>query len=294
MHKILLIGCHGQVGWELQRSLQNMGRVIAADLHNAAIRVDLSHHLGLREIIKETSPDIIINAAAYTAVDKAESDSDNAMQINGIAPGILAEEAARRKALLVHYSTDYVFNGKHHKPYTEDDVTDPRSVYGETKLAGDEAIRQVGGHYLIFRTSWVYGLRGQNFLLTMRRLAKERNELRVVADQIGAPTWCRCIADVTAQVLAQVYSPLQIQSLDSLSGIYNLTNGGQTNWCDFANAIVAHSPNPPQVTPISTAEYPAPAPRPAYSVLSNDKLARTFGIRPPSWNDALELCLSEG
>jgi dTDP-4-dehydrorhamnose reductase len=294
MRKILLIGCNGQVGWELRRSLQCLGVIAAADMHNAPYRVDLSDHASIRDAIKETAPDIIINAAAYTAVDKAESDTDAAMQINGIAPGILAEEAARRNALLVHYSTDYVFNGKHHKPYTEEDVTDPRSVYGETKLAGDQAIQQVGGRYLIFRTSWVYGLRGQNFLLTMRRLAKERNELRVVSDQIGAPTWCRNIADATAQTLAQVHSPLHVQSIETLSGIYNLTNDGHTNWCEFAQNIVARSLNPPVVLPISTAEYPVSAPRPAYSVLSNDKLARTFGVRLPAWDIALDLCLSEG
>jgi dTDP-4-dehydrorhamnose reductase len=292
MRKILLIGRNGQVGWELQRCLQTLGEIITTDMQDADHILNLSDHVAIRDVIHSVKPNVIINAAAYTAVDKAESDAEKAMQINGIAPGIVAEEAYNIGALLVHYSTDYVFNGKHTQAYVETDLTDPRSVYGETKLAGDQAIQQIGGHYLIFRTSWVYGARGQNFLLTMRRLAREREELRIVADQIGAPTWCRSIAEATAQALALWFSP-QTSATADLSGIYNLTNGGETNWCDFAKAIVSHMEKPPRVIPISTAEYPAPAPRPAYSVLSNDKLEAVFGIRLPAWDKALDLCLQE-
>ncbi len=291
--RILLISCTGQVGAELWRCLQPLGRITPVDRCDTHLRIELTDHNNIRNIIRDIKPDIIVNAAAYTAVDKAEQEADAAMAINGIAPGIMAEEAKALGALLVHYSTDYVYNGKHtDKPYSEDDYCDPRSVYGQTKLAGDQAIQQVACKHLIFRTSWVYGLYGKNFLLTMQRLAAERDELRVVADQIGAPTWSRLIADATAQVIAQVYSPQLHADMERLSGIYNLTCGGQTSWYEFAKAIVQQSSNAPHVIPISTEEYPAPAARPAYSVLSNDKLADTFGVRLPAWDTALAVCLS--
>lgn len=293
MRRILVIGQSGQVGWELCRTLQSFGEVVEADFGHANNPVDLSDHVSIRKLVETVDPQVIINAAAYTAVDKAETDYDAAMAINGTAPGILAEETKKRNALLVHYSTDYVFNGKHNKPYKEDDVTDPRSVYGETKLAGDQAIRQVGGKHLIFRTSWVYGLRGANFLLTMRRLAAERDEMRVVSDQTGAPTWSRSIAEASAQVLAQYLSPLQKEEQSNLNGIYNLTCGGATTWYDFACAIVKHENNAPRMIPIPTEEYPAPAPRPMYSVLAHEKLEDTFGLRLPDWDRALALCLEE-
>jgi len=291
--RILLISYTGQVGAELWRCLQPLGKVVPVDRSGTDLRIELTSHTSIRNVVREVKPDIIVNAAAYTAVDKAEQEADIAMAINGTAPGILAEEAKALGALLVHYSTDYVYNGKHiDKPYNEDDFCDPRSVYGETKLAGDQAIQQVGCKQLIFRTSWVYGLYGKNFLLTMQRLALERDELRVVADQIGAPTWSRLIADATAQVIAQVNSPLLQADIEKLSGIYNLTCGGETSWYDFAKAIVQKSATPPNVIPITTEEYPAPAARPAYSVLSNNKLADTFGVRLPTWDTALSVCLS--
>lgn len=291
--RILLISYTGQVGAELWRCLQPLGQVIPVDRSGTELRIEMTDHNNIRQVVRTVNPDLIVNAAAYTAVDKAEQEADTAMAVNGTAPGILAEEAKALDALLVHYSTDYVYNGKHsEQPYKEDDFCDPRSVYGETKLAGDQAIQQVGCKHLIFRTSWVYGLYGKNFLLTMQRLAHERDELRVVADQIGAPTWSRLIADATAQVIAQVNSPLLNEKMDTLSGIYNLTCGGQTSWYDFAKAIVQQAAKAPNVIPISTEEYPAPAARPAYSVLNNDKLADTFGVRLPAWDTALAVCLS--
>lgn len=288
---ILVIGASGQVGSELLRTLLPLGKVVAADFRHPEIPIDLSDHVSIRDVVHHVAPDVIVNAAAYTAVDKAESEAEQAMAINGVAPGILAEEAKARDALLVHYSTDYVFNGKHDAPYTEDDVTDPRSVYGETKLAGDQNIAQVGASHLIFRTSWVYGLYGKNFLLTMQRLAAERDELRIVSDQIGAPTWSRQIAETTAQALAQVFSPRVNAELADVSGIYNLTCGGECSWFDFAKAIVEASGHETRMVPIKTEEYPTPARRPPYSVLDNQKLVDTFGLRMPHWRDALTLCM---
>ena len=292
--RILLISCTGQVGAELWRGLQPLGQVIPADREYTALSIDLANHSLVRDLVREVRPNVIVNAAAYTAVDKAEQDSALAMAINGTAPGVLAEEAKALGALLVHYSTDYVFDGQQRNPYTETDACNPQSVYGKTKLAGDLAIQAVGCQHLIFRTSWVYGRYGQNFLLTMQRLAQERDELRIVADQIGAPTWSRLIADATTQVLAQLKSPLFAADIAALSGIYNLTCAGQTSWFEFARAILRQSVNPPKVLPITTSEYPAPAKRPAYSVLSNAKLARTFGVQLPAWDNALAVCLSRG
>jgi dTDP-4-dehydrorhamnose reductase len=202
--------------------------------------------------------------------------------------------AKASKAWLVHYSTDYVYDGQKQQPYREEDVVNPMSVYGASKLAGDQAIQAIGGHYLIFRTAWVYGRRGQNFLLTMQRLAKERDELRIVNDQKGTPTWSKMIAEATVQVLAQLNSPLLKVSPETCSGIYHLTCGEQTTWYEFAKAIIAHLDldKPPRILPITTVEYPTPAKRPAYSVLSNAKLTNTFGITLPAWDKALELCLT--
>jgi len=215
------------------------------------------------------------------------------MAVNATAPQILADLAKQNDALLVHYSTDYVFDGIKRTPYLETDTPNPLNMYGKSKLAGDQAIQASGCNHLIFRTSWVYGRYGQNFLLTIQRLAKEREELRIVADQIGSPTWSRLIADMTAQVLSQLYSPrFKKENFSDISGIYNLTCGGQTNWCEFAQRISERAPKPPRVIPIPTADYPAPAKRPLYSVLSNEKLAQTFGLELPNWDDALNICLS--
>lgn len=281
MKKILLIGKDGQVGWELQRSLAVLGEVIACDRQKA----DLTNPDALIALVRDIKPQIIVNAGAYTAVDKAETECDLAMQINGKAPGVLAEEAKRLKATFVHYSTDYVFNGQSHVPYSENDTTAPLNVYGQTKLIGENSIQAVGGNYLIFRTSWVYGMRGKNFLLTMLKLAKEKKELKIVTDQIGAPTWSRLIAQATAQALGQCIE-------EKCSGIYNMTAAGQTSWKQFAEEIfkIAGSETP-IVKGIPSSEYPLPAKRPAFSVLSNQKLNKTFGISLPSWGKGLQLCM---
>lgn len=295
--KILLTGKNGQVGWELQRTLATLGEVIALDRHG----LDLANPDSIRRAVREHKPNLIVNAAAYTAVDKAEEESDLAMVVNGTAPGILAEEAKRLGAALIHYSTDYVFDGNKDGPYTEDDVPNPLNVYGRTKLAGEQAIQAVGAPHLIFRTSWVYGMRGKNFLLTILRLAKERDELRVVNDQIGAPTWCRMITEATAQILAQIYSPMVHHSspIADISGIYHLTAGGQTSWHGFAKAIVelasALTPSPKAVRliPVGSDQYPTPARRPRNSLMSNRKLMVSFDITMPFWTVSLERCLSE-
>jgi len=292
MTRILLTGKNGQVGWELQRTLATLGEVIALDRES----MDLADPDSIRRTVREHKPNLIVNAAAYTAVDRAEEEPDLAMAINGIAPGILAEEAKRLGAAVIHYSTDYVFDGKKHEPYTEENVPKPLNVYGKTKLAGERAIQDVGAPNLIFRTSWVYGTRGKNFLLTILRLAREREELRIVSDQIGAPTWSRMIAEATAQVLAQITShatPLS-KLFSDISGVYHLSAGGETSWFGFAKAILANQLAPtvpvPRLTPVRTEEYPARATRPKYSVLSNVKLNRKFGLIMPQWENSLGLC----
>lgn len=302
--KILLIGKNGQVGWELQRTLATLGDVVAIDRQG----MDLANPDSIRSAIRIIRPDLIANAAAYTAVDKAESEPELAMAINGIAPGIMAEEAKRLGAAMIHYSTDYVFDGTKTSPYTEEDAPNPLSVYGKTKFAGEQAILAVGIPHLIFRTSWVYGLRGRNFLQTILRLAKERDELKVVDDQIGAPTWSRMIAEATSQILAQSFLPLTPHPslLTQYGGIYNLTAAGRTSWCGFAKATLDSmatqgatsallTPHPsPKLIPITTPEYPLPAPRPPNSVLSSAKLNRTFGVALPAWDASLALCMEEG
>ncbi len=291
--RILLIAPTGQVGWELLRCAQPLGTIIPVSrVANAYGQVDLSNADSVRRIIQEVKPDIILNAAAYTAVDKAEEEMELAFQVNGTAPAIMAEEAKKSKTLLVHYSTDYVFDGQNNTAYREDDAVNPIGVYGKTKLAGEEGIEAIGGDYLIFRTAWVYGIRGKNFLLTMQRLAKEREELSIVSDQIGAPTWSFMITQATVQVLTQLYSPQLIADKSQFSGIYHLTCGGQTSWYEFARAIIAREHKQPNLIPIPTSEYPTPAKRPAYSVLSNQKLQQTFGITIPDWEKILELCLN--
>jgi dTDP-4-dehydrorhamnose reductase len=291
--KILLISCTGQVGAELWRGLQPLGDVIPVDRDLATVkRLDLANLQQIRELIQQLKPNIIVNAAAYTAVDKAEQDQQIAMAINATAPQVLAELAKQHNALLIHYSTDYVFDGTKNAPYSETDTPNPLNIYGKSKLIGDQAIQASGCHHLIFRTSWVYGRYGQNFLLTIQRLAKERDELRIVADQIGAPTWSRLISEITVQTLSQLYSPHCQTHLSDISGIYNLTCGGQTNWCEFAQRIAECASKPPRVIPIPTSDYPAPAKRPLYSVLSNQKLADTFGLELPDWQEALNICLS--
>lgn len=288
--KVLITGANGQVGWELQRALAPLGEVLA--LGHA--QLDLADADAIRQALRHAAPDLIVNAAAYTAVDRAEQEQDLAQAVNGVAPGILAEEAKRLHAALVHYSTDYVFDGSKGAPYEEIDATHPQSVYGASKLAGEKAIAAVNCAHLILRTSWVYGARGKNFLLTMQRLAGERDELRVVDDQIGAPTWSRALAEATLLMLGQCLHKNSVtESLRDKGGLYHLSAGGQTSWFGFASAIVQQAEKPPRMTPISTAEYPLPAARPAYSVLSNDKIARHFGIHLPDWRQSLNLCLAQ-
>lgn len=286
--RILLTGKNGQVGWELRRTLATLGEVTAL----GSTELDLADAAALRAAVREIRPDIIVNAAAYTAVDKAESEPDRAYAVNGIAPGLLAEEAARQGALLVHYSTDYVFDGTKADPYLETDLTGPLGVYGASKLAGEEAVRSAAGRHLIFRTSWVYGGRGKNFLRTILRLAAERAELNVVDDQFDAPTWSRAIAEASAQALAVLACH---PAPESLWGTYHLSCAGRTSWHGFTRAILdtAALPRLPRLEAIPTADYPLPAKRPANSMLSNAKLAQAFGIALPDWRNALALCLEE-
>jgi dTDP-4-dehydrorhamnose reductase len=283
MKRILLLGINGQIGWELQHTLASIGNVVVCDRATA----NLADPQSLVKVIREVKPSIIVNAAAYTAVDKAESEPALAMQINGTAPGILAEEAKKTGSLLIHYSTDYVFDGKSETPYRETDSPNPLNVYGQTKLAGEQAIQAVGGKYLILRTSWVYGARGHNFFLTMLRLGKERPELKIVNDQTGAPTWCRFIAQASADMIRQCL----IKS--DLWGLYHLTADNHTSWHGFAETIFERYslPTPPLVKGIPSIEYPLPAKRPAFSVLSNQKNQDAFGIYSPSWKSQFEACI---
>jgi dTDP-4-dehydrorhamnose reductase len=286
--KILLTGKNGQVGYELERSLQGLGEVVALDRS----QMDLADLRQVREVIRQVQPNLIVNPAAYTAVDKAESEVELAMRINGDAPGVMAEEAKKLGAAMIHYSTDYVFDGSKDGAYVEDDAPNPINIYGKSKLAGEEAIRAAGIPHLIFRTSWVYGLRGRNFLLTVLRLAQEREELRIVADQVGAPTWSRTLADTTAHVLSQARAAQdQQQWWTEHAGVYHLTAQGHTSWHGFTQAIIAHPgvAKKPVVTPITTEDYPVPAPRPRNSVLNCDKLKQRF-CDVPHWQTALALC----
>lgn len=291
---ILVTGVNGQVGFELMRTLQGLGRVVAAD--RAAL--DLSNLDQVRALVREVRPTLIVNPAAYTAVDKAEDEVELAMRINGEAPGVLAEEAKKLGAALIHYSTDYVFDGEKEGAYVEDDLTNPQNVYGRSKLAGEQAIAVTGVNHLIFRTSWVYGTHGKNFLLTMLRLGAERPELKVVADQFGAPTWTNTIATLTAHAVAQAAGmPDPAAWWGERSGVYHLCAGDATSWHGFAEAIfelaeLAGLSSRPSVLPIPAASYPTPAKRPSNSRMSNEKLARIFGLAAPHWREALRLCLT--
>jgi dTDP-4-dehydrorhamnose reductase len=282
--KILLFGKVGQVGWELRRTLAPMSQLTCVDYPD----VDFTAPESIRRHIAAVEPDFIVNAAAYTAVDKAESETALAAKINADAPGIMAEEAKKRGALLVHYSTDYVFEGSKTTPYVEEDSPNPLGAYARTKHAGDEAIRQSGCAPLSFRRCWVYGARGGNFMLTMQRLAREREKLRVVGDQVGCPTWSRMIAETTALALRQVRTAADASAL---GGTYHLCASGQTSWHGFARAIIDLMPPDTrkchEVEAITSAEYPTPTKRPAYSVMSCAKLERVFGLRLPDWHESL-------
>jgi len=292
--KILLTGSQGQVGWELARTLLPLGEVVAA----SRAQTDLSDLDGLRRSIRSIKPDIIVNAAAYTAVDKAETDQEQAFLINAQAAGVLAEEAAICGALLIHYSTDYVFDGSKTGAYLEGDQTNPLNVYGQSKLAGEQAIQASTADFLILRTTWVYAARGNNFVKSILRLAQEREELNIVADQIGAPTWARLIAESTAHILRQAQQERQQGGFKS--GIYNLTSTGETSWHGFAEKIIELAKQQDgltiktqRVNPIPTSAYPLPATRPANSRLSTQRLQKHYQLALPSWEAALQLCMDE-
>jgi dTDP-4-dehydrorhamnose reductase len=277
----------------LVRSFAGTADLIPCD--HAAL--DLASPEQIRDKVREVAPHVIINAGAYTAVDRAESEMDRAMAINARAPGILAEEAARSGALLVHYSTDYVFDGLKSEPWIETDVTNPLNAYGASKLAGEDAIRKAGDRYLIFRTSWVYAAHGKNFLLTMLRLGRERDTLNVVDDQTGAPTTAIELARATRTILSGILTG-RFGSASEWTEIYHMTCAGAVSWCGFARAIFVRGTNllngrMPQVNPIKTSEFPTPAARPHNSVLSNDKLHSRFGVRLAPWESALDEVLDE-
>lgn len=293
--KILLFGKGGQVGWELQRSLAPLGEVNALGSRQA----DFNNPEALRPLLQEVRPDVIVNVAAYTAVDKAESEAGIAHRVNAEAVGVLAEEAKQLGAWLVHYSTDYVFDGEKPAPYFEDDATCPLSVYGKTKLEGEERIRHSGVRHLIFRTSWVYAARGDNFAKTMLRLATERNELKVVADQYGAPTSAELIADVTALAIYRVLGGGSASA--SMSGTYHLAAGGSTTWHAYASYVLELAQQrgaklnvtPAEVQAIASSAYPVPARRPKNSCMDTTKLSSTFGLRLPDWRQHVERMLDE-
>ena len=294
MKKILLTGINGQVGHALQAELGEYALIsLARD------QLDLSNIDQIRQVVRELKPDLIINPAAYTAVDKAESEPELAHAINALAPQVLAEEAARLDAALIHFSTDYVFDGTKLGAYEETDAVNPISVYGKTKLAGEDAIRVVGLPHLILRTSWVYGVYGKNFLKTIIRLATERESLSIVADQIGAPTSSESIADALVK-LVNVWNPNQTD----LTGVYHLTNSNTTSWHGFSSEIIlqytklAVNNNWPalklqEIAAITTADYPTPAVRPANSVLNNAKLFEQFGVKLPTWQDGLRQVMQQ-
>ena len=292
--KILLFGKNGQVGWELSRSLQPLGEVIALDRKEA----DFSQPECLRQVVQEHKPDVIVNAVGYTAVDKAEQEEELATLINGVAPGVLAEEAKQAGALLVHYSTDYVFDGEKSSAYTESDAPRPINAYGRSKLAGEQAIQSSGCDYLIFRTSWVYAARGHNFLLTILSLAKEREELSIVADQVGSPTQARLIAETTLLCLRQ--SLMERHMYDFISDLYHLTASGFVSWHGFASEIVSvvngksgKKSKVKNINEIMTADYPVQAKRPKNSKLMLTKLEEKFGLVMPDWRKSLEQSVEE-
>ena len=291
--RMLLLGANGQVGHELRRALAPLGEVVCTArggrLEGGACEVaDFDKPDTLAGLVYRIAPDVVVNAAAYTAVDRAESERDAAFRANAQAPAALAAACAQRDVLLVHYSTDYVFDGTGTRPYREDDPVAPLGVYGESKLAGERAILASGARHMIFRTAWVYADRGSNFMLTMLRLARERDELRVVADQFGTPTPAALIADTTAAILDRPFTA---------SGLWHLTAGDGTSWHGFAEAIVerAHAlgriERQPRILPIATADYPTPARRPAYSRLDCSRLERDWGISLPGWQTALAAVL---
>jgi len=295
--KILLIGKDGQIAWELQRSLACLGDLVVVDRRSTPIAIDLASPDSIRRGVMAIKPNLIINAAAYTAVDKAESDSIEAKKINAAAPGILAALAVQLGGGIIHYSTDYVFSGNAALPYDENAPNGPINTYGKSKLDGEIAIGQIGPPHLIFRTAWVYGLRGRNFLLTMLKLIRDRSFVKVVHDQVGAPTWSRQIAEGTALSIQQCVDDGEFRP-GARSGVYHMTCGGETSWYGFSNRIRQLGQEKGllprvcgEILPLATADYPTPAARPAFSLLCNDKLNAQFGLRLPTWDTALEQCV---
>lgn len=293
--KILLLGKNGQVGWELQRSLAPLGEVIALDRHSRDLCGDLSNLQGLAATVQAVRPDLIVNAAAHTAVDKAESEPELARTLNALAPGVLAQEAHKLGAWLVHYSTDYVFDGSGSQPWIETDTPAPLSVYGQTKLEGEQLIAAHCSRHLIFRTSWVYAARGSNFAKTMLRLAQERERLTVIDDQWGAPTGAELLADVTAHAIRQAMAQPQD------AGLYHLAASGETTWNGYAKHVIAQAERAHsaikiianEVAPVPTSAFPTPARRPHNSRLNTGKLQATFGLSLPAWQQGVDRMLAE-
>ncbi len=295
MPKILLLGKGGQLGWELQRSLAVLGEMVALDFDSTDLCGDFTNLTGLAETVRNVKPSVIVNAAAHTAVDKAESEPELAHTINALAPQVLAQEAEKIGALLVHYSTDYVFDGSGNQAWQETDATGPLSVYGASKLAGEQLIQETCNQHLIFRTSWVYAARGGNFAKTMLRLAKEREQLNVINDQIGAPTGAELLADVTAHAIQQTLNN------KTLCGIYHLVASGETSWFDYAKFVIAYARNkgheikvlPEAILAVSTSAFPTPAKRPHNSRLNTQKLQTNFGLSLPHWQVGVQRLLDE-
>jgi len=286
--RILLLGKNGQVGWELNRHLASLGELVALSRQD----LDLTDITRLRAVIRDIRPDLIVNASAYTHVDQAEHEEEIAYQVNAKAVEVMASEAERLGIAIVHYSTDYIFDGEKGSPYTEDDRPNPINAYGRTKLAGENFLRQSKVPNFIFRTEWIYGTRGKNFLLTILKLSREREELKIVNDQIGSPTWCRFISETTAEILFRGIENIT-DFFRQYGGIYHLTASGSTTWYEFAKMITELDPNNREqvcrrIIPIMTEEYPAPAKRPKFSVLDNKKIEKTFKLKMQKWDKMLQ------
>ncbi len=288
--RILLLGPAGQVGWELRRTLSTLGEVITAGRGNAEHPLDLTDGAAIETLLEQLAPRLVVNAAAYTQVDRAEEEPEAARRVNAEAVAVLGRAAARAGFPVVHYSTDYVFPGEGDRPLPESAPTRPLGVYGRTKLEGERALLTSGADCLVFRLAWVYAARGRNFLLTMRRLMAERDEIGVVADQFGSPTWARHVAEATAQVLVQCRDPAGFRFGDR-GGLYHMAAAGWASWHEFACAIAEGLGRRCEVRPIDTADYPTPAARPAWSVLDCSRLWRVFGVALPHWREGLRLCL---
>ena len=295
MVRILLIGPSGQVGHELRRALVSIGEVTTAGRSNADFALDLSYRSQIENVLREVAAEVVVNAAAYTAVDQAESEPETAFAINAEAPAVMARTTKENRAVLVHFSTDYVFSGEAQSAYTEEDTTEPLGVYGQSKLEGERGIRSYGGRYLILRTSWVYGLRGKNFLRTILRLASEKDSLRIVDDQFGVPNWSRVLAEGTVAVLSALRSDPEREK--KMSGVYHLSATGETTWCRFARAIIEsvqgeEGIKATAVEAIESGEYPTAAKRPKRSTLDSGKLAHDFGVSLSDWRECLHRCLA--